>query len=183
MAVLMIMRYRWNLRLRRNRIFRDRLHPLDKYDDIELYSKFRFRRQDILELTDEVREDLELPNRKGALPPVLQVLLTLRYYACGSIQNVCGELIGVHQTTSCRTIRRVTEAFLARVSQWIRLPTQEEAEKSKAKFYSSYGLPGVFGCIDSTHIRIQSPGVEGNEHEFFNKKKFHSINVQVRLRD
>ena len=45
-------------------------------------------------MTDELQEELEHPNRKGALPPVLQVLLTLRYYASGSFQHICAELIG-----------------------------------------------------------------------------------------
>ena len=67
--------------------------------NIELFGKFRFRRQDILDLTDELQQLIELPNRKGVLPPVLQVLLTLRFYACGSFQDVCGELIGEHDYT------------------------------------------------------------------------------------
>ena len=112
MAALIARIYQQRHHLRRNRIFRDRLHPLDRYDDIELFGKFRFRRQDILQLTDELEEIIALPHRKGALPPVLQVLLTLRFYACGSFQDVCGELVGVHQATASRTITRVTEALL-----------------------------------------------------------------------
>ncbi|XP_041361019.1 putative nuclease HARBI1 [Gigantopelta aegis] len=38
-------------------------------------------------------------------------------------------------------------------------------------------FPSVIGCIDGTHIRIQAPAQE--EHEFINRKNFHSINVQV----
>ena len=103
MAALIVQIYRQRNQLRRNRLFRDRLHPLDRYDDTELFCKFRFRRQDILDITDELQQLIELPNRKGALPPVVQVLLTLRLYACGSFQDVCGELIGVHQATASRT--------------------------------------------------------------------------------
>jgi len=74
-AILFIQRYRRRFNVRRN----DRLHPLDRYDDIELYSRFRFHRIDIMALVDEVSEELQLPNRTGALPPILQVLLTLRF--------------------------------------------------------------------------------------------------------
>ena len=45
-------------------------------------------------MTHELKEELEHPNRKGALPPVLQVLLTLRFYASGSFQHICAKLIG-----------------------------------------------------------------------------------------
>ena len=44
--------------IRRNRVFRDRNHPLEKFDDVELYTKFRFRRQDITGLTDEIKDDI-----------------------------------------------------------------------------------------------------------------------------
>ena len=40
--------------LRRNRIFRDRRNPLEIFDDTKLYSKFRFRRHDILRIVDEL---------------------------------------------------------------------------------------------------------------------------------
>ena len=39
------------------------------------------------------------------------------------------------------------------------------------------GFPGVVGAIDGTHIRIIAP--TENEHEFVNRKNFHSINTQV----
>ena len=97
--------------LRRNRIFRYSIHPLDKFDDVEISKKFRFNRETILRITDELDESIRHPNRLGALPPVLQVLLTLRFYACGTFQDVCAELINVSQPTACRTIDRVTKTL------------------------------------------------------------------------
>ena len=93
MAALILLRYRQRRLLGRNRIFRDRTNPSDKFNDLELFWKFRFQQADILQRTDELMEELEHPNRKGALPPVLQVLLTLRFYASGSFQHICAELI------------------------------------------------------------------------------------------
>ena len=52
----------------------DRTNPLDKFDDLELFRKFRFRRANIIQMTDELKEELEDQNWKGALPPVLQVV-------------------------------------------------------------------------------------------------------------
>ena len=38
-------------------------------------------------------------------------------------------------------------------------------------------MPGVFGCIDGTHIRISRP--HEWEASYVNRKGYHSINVQV----
>ena len=65
--IQLLARFRRNRRLPAPRLFRDRLHPLDKFDDDEI---FRFRRHQIIELADEVSEQLELCNRTGGLPPI-----------------------------------------------------------------------------------------------------------------
>ena len=70
MAALILLRYRQRRLLRRNRIFRDRTNPLHKFNDLELFWQFRFRRVDILQMTNELKEELEHLNRKGTLPPV-----------------------------------------------------------------------------------------------------------------
>ena len=161
-----------------NRIFRDRSHPFDAWDDDKLFRKFRFRRQDIISITDDIEGDIDIAHRTGSLSPLLQVLVTLRYYASGSFQDVCGELIGVDQSTVSRTVTRVTNAFLRQVPTHVKLPEQRQADRTKAKFYETNGFPNVIGCIDGTQIRIQAPSA--NEHEFVNRKGYHSINVQVR---
>ena len=70
MAALILLRYRQRRLLRRSWIFRDRTNPLHKFNDLELFWQFRFRRADILQMTNELKEELEHLNRKGALPPV-----------------------------------------------------------------------------------------------------------------
>ncbi|XP_025099687.1 putative nuclease HARBI1 [Pomacea canaliculata] len=177
MAAIILFRARQRRILRRERVFRDRINPIDKYDDAELLCKFRFSRQHILDLTDVVEKQLVHANRVGALPPVLQVCLALRFYAIGSFQSACGELLNVSQPTASRTISAVTQALLSLVPQGIRFPDQDEAELQKVKFYGIARFPGVFGCVDGTHIPIQSP--PNNEHEYVNRKNVHSINVQV----
>ena len=61
--------------LRRERLFRDRNNPLDFYDDVELYNKFRFRRENIFTVIDELADGLRRARRLGSLPPSLQVCL------------------------------------------------------------------------------------------------------------
>ena len=117
---------------RRERVFGDRTHPLEECNDDLVYKKFRFHRQFIFELAEEVTQDIEfsLP-RKGTLTPVLQVCLAVRFYAAGSFQSLVGELISVDQSTACRTISRVIDALRLRVRDWIKMPTQAEASCQK----------------------------------------------------
>ena len=82
MAAVVVWRSKHRRNLKRNRIFRDRRNPLDMYDDVELYDKFRFRRHDILTIVDELRDDLEYPDtRQSPLPATLQVVVALRMCA------------------------------------------------------------------------------------------------------
>ena len=87
--------------LRRNRIFRDRRNPLDAFDDMEMFEKFRFHRENIMTLTEELEPHLIQNGRRGGLlPAILQVCLTLRFFfATGTFQDTIGEMIGVSQST------------------------------------------------------------------------------------
>ncbi|XP_060800553.1 putative nuclease HARBI1 isoform X1 [Amyelois transitella] len=53
----------------------------------------------------------------------------------------------------------------------------ENAFIKEYRFFNKFGIPGVIGCIDCTHVRTVRP----NEHEdrYFCRKKFHSLNVQL----
>jgi len=75
MAALVIYRIRRNRRnFRPERLFRDRRNPLDSMRDDELYEKYRFHRQELLEIVDELADDVDFSApRKGSLSPVMQV--------------------------------------------------------------------------------------------------------------
>ncbi|KAL1268525.1 hypothetical protein QQF64_033888 [Cirrhinus molitorella] len=163
---------------RRERVMRDRTNPLDIYGDRELIERFRFSRVELLELINDLSPQLQhATDRNGALSPTLQVLISLRFYASGSFQNTFADMVNVSRSTACRAIRRVSLALQSRARIYVRLPTQEEAARTKDKFRRDSGIPGIFGCIDGTHVRIQAPSQ--NEYLFVNRKGFHSINVQV----
>ena len=55
--------------------------------------------------------------------------------------------------------------------------SMEEKKTIRAGMYKIAGFPCVIGCVDGTHIRLQAPSQ--NEPNYVNRKKFHSINVQV----
>lgn len=108
-----------------------------------------------------------------------QLLLTLRFYATGSFLRSSGDFSGVSISTASRVVKRVSEAIAALRHTMIKMPgNAREIEEMKQGFYRMYRFPRVIGCIDCTHIRIQSPGGE-NAEVFRNRKSYFSINTQV----
>ena len=98
--------------LRKQRVFRDRVHPLDAYDDTELKARDRLSRPMIMEIYDHIGIDIEpQTNRNHAISGMLQIFCTLRYYACGSFQTVVGDGLGIHRSTVSRIIARVITAL------------------------------------------------------------------------
>ena len=59
------------------------------------------------------------------------MLVTLRFLATSTFQDVCGELVGVDQSTVSRTVSRVTEAMFRQARQHIFFPDQTSANRTK----------------------------------------------------
>ena len=85
---------------------------------------------------------------------------------------------GISKCTVSRIVSRVSTALARKQNQFIRWPsTASERQEIKQGFLEKGGFPGVIGCIDGTHVRIQGPSA--HKSEIVNRKGFHSINVQV----
>ena len=155
------------------RVFQDRKNPLEKYNDSGIIKRYRLCREDILSLVDNLRDRLETPtNRSHAVPPVLQVFATLRYFATGGQQRLVGDDAGLSPPTMSRCIERVTDALLDNLS--ISFPA--DTTRIKHEFYKIAGFPNVVGAIDGTLIPIIAPS--DDEHTYICRKGFHAINVQ-----
>lgn len=85
--------------LRRERVFRDTTHPFDLYDDVELFDRYRFRQHNIMHLVDLIGDDIAVVSRKGSLTATLQILIALRFFACGCFQVVVGDLTQLSDKT------------------------------------------------------------------------------------
>lgn len=66
--------------------------------------------------------------------------------------------MGIHQTTVSRILKRVTNAIARLRPRFIRMPEQHEAVHIPNMFYRIARFPKLIGCVDGTHIKIQSPG-------------------------
>ena len=95
----------------------------------------------------------------------------------GSIK-MTANLFGIYQSTLSNIFIEVCNVTCSQLGpKFIYLPkTVDEIMEIAAEFEIKYGVPQVFGCIDSTHIPKKHPQV--NSQVYFNYKMFHSINVQ-----
>ena len=60
------------------------------------------------------------------------------------------------------------------------LPNARRRRSQQGKILGTGGrFPIVFGCIDGTRIRIQSPGTNNHELDYMDRTKLYSINEQV----
>ncbi|XP_028041554.1 uncharacterized protein LOC114251465 [Bombyx mandarina] len=105
-----------------------------------------------------------------------QLLLTLRFYATGSMQITAGDFSGVHQTTAGKTIKRVTKVIAANRFNHLKLHLSPiKQQQNQTGFYSIARFLCVYGALDYTHIRLQSPGGQN----YRNRKGYFSSNVQA----
>ncbi|XP_017470019.1 PREDICTED: putative nuclease HARBI1 [Rhagoletis zephyria] len=59
----------------------------------------------------------------------------------------------------------------------INTSSSENVRNSKSHFCDNFGIPGVIGCIDGTHVKFMKPCQ--NEHLYFNRKGCFSINAMI----
>lgn len=118
-------------------------------------------------------------SRCTAIPAVLKLAATLNLLASGSYQvNVGGSfLLGMAQPTVSLVFNEMINLLENTLcEEWIAMkPT--EFKETKKHFFEKFKIPGVVGCIDGTHIPILRPTKD--EHMFFNRKGFHSINAMI----
>lgn len=117
--------------------------------------------------------------RSSAVPPILQLATTLNILASGGYQSNIGNnrFLSMAQTTVSKVFKNTLQVLENEFcGRWIKL-NEEEFDACRRFFFQKYKFPGVVGVIDGTHIPILCP--TENEHVFFNRKGFHSINSML----
>lgn len=175
-----IMRMHNNVNRIPKRYIRDMENPMEFYCDQQFKERYRFSKQTINNVIfPRIVDQLTKPTGRGLpIPPILCLLITLRFYATGNYQIVSGDLRGISQPTVSRCIKNVSELIAAFARQEIKFPENQNLRVTMQQFYNIANFPQVTGCIDCTHVPIKSPG--GNLAEVYrNRKRSFSINVQV----
>ena len=104
-------------------------------------------------------------------------MIALRFYATGTFQLVIGDLLGVSKATVHNCIRRVSNAIVSHLANYVAFDDVRGTTRTKQQFHSMAGFPNVIDCIDCTHVKVIA--LSRNEYEYVNRKGYHSVNVQL----
>ncbi|KAG0438434.1 hypothetical protein HPB47_017016 [Ixodes persulcatus] len=151
---------------------RDRENPMERYNDGQFLARYRFTKGTVRELLGMLPLQTSTDCRGLPLTPMLQLLVTLRFYGAGTFQVVTGAPL-------CRAVGVVTQLIAKHLFRdLVHFPSAAQFNTVMLDFFALAKFPGVTGCIDCTHVRIKSPG--GDDAEVFrNRKGVFSINVQA----
>ncbi|XP_067625184.1 uncharacterized protein [Eurosta solidaginis] len=158
------------------KILRDHSNPLD-VPESAFVSSYRVSKEAFIMLLN-----IAAPHIKHtSLPTTLQMAATLRFLAEGGFQKAVGKdsYIAMGRSTVSKVLKevlRILEKYLC--PRWIKLRmTESELTQSKQYFQQHFGIPGVIGCIDGTHIQITKPN---KDHSiFYNRKGYFSMNAMI----
>lgn len=164
--------------LRRERILRDRLNPVEEYDEENFFHRYRFHKNTVLDLLGQIQEPLQRKVYRHTIAPVTQLLVTLRFYATGAFLKLIGDSFGIHASNVSRIVKSVSECIARQRGTYITFPTGVQSIRTNQEFLQIGNIPGVVGAIDCTHIPIQAPKRE-NAELFRNRKGYFSVNVQA----
>ncbi|XP_049301880.1 putative nuclease HARBI1 isoform X1 [Bactrocera dorsalis] len=158
----------------RSRI-RDKSNPL-ALPEAAFRKRFRLTKDAFTFILSEIEFNGHLST---AVPPILQLAATLSLLASGGYQHSVGNdfLIGMCQSTVCKIVGDVVNEMETKLCPHFIKFSPNRLSKCTEYFVEKYKVPGVIGCIDGTHFGLQKPTV--NEHMFFNRKGYHSLNSMI----
>lgn len=128
-----------------------------------------------------ILDDISPNISKCSIPASIQLAAVLRYLAVGSFQGVIANDANLSMGRS--TFSKVMWIVMQQLEQklcavWIQIPVSQQAQNaSKSFFYSKFGMPGIIGCVDGTHIRIMKP--PSDHAAYFNRKGYFSLNAMM----
>uniref|UniRef100_A0A665TUD3 DDE Tnp4 domain-containing protein n=1 Tax=Echeneis naucrates TaxID=173247 RepID=A0A665TUD3_ECHNA len=102
-------------------------------------------------------------NPKESQSVVEQVLITLRFYASGTICQIVGDNIGVDKSTVSDVVKAVSVALASLVNQSVSLPKDDQIAQNKHKLFLLGNMPNTIG----------------RDWEYINRKGRCSINIQL----
>lgn len=166
------------LRLER-RALRDNSNPFEM-PEAHFRKHYRLSRELTRTLIEQLTPHMNAGVRRTKVTIAGRILGALRFFAQGSYQRSVGNErdVALAQQTMSKALTIVCEAIETIAPLWIKFPTApEEKERKKNDFMRAFQFPGVIGCIDGTHVAICQ--TKEDEHLYFNRKGYHSKNVQI----
>ena len=163
--------------LSHQRIFRDKLSPLDTYNDFEFISRYRLTRYVFIQLHTQIVGFLNRSTHRSHFIPNYQIS------CCTSIS--CNSFV-----SDCNCNRTWVISTIGIKMHWCRLgctllickgvitfPNQKKQTQVQQSVLNKARFPLLLGCIDATHVQIVA--LTSNEEIFINRKNEHSIIIQA----
>ncbi|CAG4931410.1 unnamed protein product [Parnassius apollo] len=166
----------------RNKRFRDLSNP---YEDPNFHSTYRLTLDLALAVVNDLKPVWQQHQYSSSLPVELKFLCALHFFAHGSYPKSLTKDVDfkVSQPTSSRAIREAVAALNQPqiIKKWINFPSRPQMEATVLRNYQKFGIPGVLGYIDGTHIKLKKP----TQHEelYVNRKGEHTLNAQMVIPD
>ncbi|KAH7984749.1 hypothetical protein HPB52_023707 [Rhipicephalus sanguineus] len=162
-------------------LFRDRPNPMEHFTESEFPARFRFTKNSVKKLLECLPLEESCSNRGHPLPPMMQLLIALRFYGPGTLQAVAADLVNVSQPTVSSVIEGVSWLISTHLfPDVVKFTSSDDRfRETMVGFHGIAKFPGVTGCIDCSHIRTKAPGGQDGE-VYHNRKGYISINVHIR---
>lgn len=138
---------------------------------------FRVQRSTFKQILDQVEPFLRRQDTllRSAIPTDKRVACAL--YCLGSTGELrtIAHLFGIGRSTAANILHEFTQVIVDLFfHRLIQFPANDQSIKETTDgFLQKFGYPMCLGSIDGTHIAIQPP--YGEETDYFNYKKFHSV--------
>lgn len=130
----------WNMMRVPRRTVRDRSNPLELLSEDEIFMRYRFRSATIFFICSLISDPITHQTQRSCpLPPLLQVLAALRFYATGSFYQLIGDSLCVSKSAVGRAVRAVTSLLSALSARFIKFPSQNDISSIRTKFYQLAG--------------------------------------------
>ncbi|CAH4033101.1 unnamed protein product [Pieris brassicae] len=143
-------------------------------EDAEFTFTFRLSKTVVEPLLAEIMPYVRVTSaRNNGVTPFHQLLLTLRFYAMGTMLSTVAEYVGVAKSTACRVVRDISSAIAMLYDKYVFMHMD-----GIEKFHSIANFPKVVGVVDCMHVRIDSPRHDIGA-EFRNPQGQFSLNVQA----
>ncbi|XP_066590863.1 putative nuclease HARBI1 [Prorops nasuta] len=173
---------------RHKRYLRDAINPFESYDERNFKLRYRFSKESTMYgLLPLIEHYLKKPDRRGLpVEPVIQLLITLRYFATNTFQRVSADLVNLQQSTVSYIVFRVTNLLSTYFRKYVKFPTNEREIEENFQLFKelgfgegAIGLDNVTGAIDCTHIRLSGTQFREHAEVYRNRKSYYSLNVQA----
>lgn len=161
------------------RPLRDMTNPVEMFSDEEFKKRYSFSKETVLHILELIVHGLERSSNRGKpVPPLIELLITMKFMTTGTFQSMIDDLHGVSQPTISRFILKVSTLLAELRHQFIKYPSLEDTIKISKSFYNETKFPHVIGCLGATHVGIKNPGGQISE-AYLNEHGYYSLKVQV----